>query len=312
MTATQRHFGPYSFETSNENKVLFPDSHLTKGDLMEYYDRVADVMLPHLRDRPLTHHRYPDGIDGDDFFQKSADGLPEWLDRVTVETEAGPQSQILCQNKATLVYLGQMATITPHVWSSRCDRLHHPDQMILDLDPTEGADHSGGGFETVRWAALCCRRALEEELGLACYAKLTGSRGLHVVVPLDRTGDFDDVRAFAQRLARLLAARHPEHLTVEQRKTERAGRLYLDTTRNAYGQTVVAPYAPRARPGAPVAAPVSWREVEDGHVDSRSFGIESLPRRIRDRPDPWAAMRRHAHPLRIAGEKLDAIVDAGR
>jgi bifunctional non-homologous end joining protein LigD len=174
---------------------------------------------------------------------------------------------------------------------------------VVDLDP------SGDDFASVRRAALQCRGLLED-LELVPVVKTTGSRGLHVIVPLREDEGFDAVRDFARRLARALARRAPRALTTEQRKARRGGRLYLDVGRNAYAQTVVAPYGVRARPGAPVATPLDWSELSDGRLHARSFTLASMPRRL-DEADPWSGWRRHARSLDAARKRLDEILADG-
>jgi bifunctional non-homologous end joining protein LigD len=302
--ATRRH-GRHVIETSNEGKVLFPDDGLTKGELIDYYDAVAEALLPHLRGRPLTYQRFPDGIGEEGFYQKQAgDYFPDWIDTARVaKADGSHQDLVVCESRATLVYLADQACITLHPWLSRRDRPDHPDRLIVDLDPP------GEGFAPVREAAARVRALLTDELGLPTFAMLTGSRGLHVLVPLDRGAPFDDVRAFARDAAALLAARHPRELTTEQRKAKRGDRLYLDVARNAYAQTAVAPYSVRARPGAPVAAPVEWDELGERGLDARRWTVRNVLRRLGQRDDPWKGVGRRARSLGEARRRLAALRD---
>jgi len=284
-------FGAYTVETSNEDKVFFPDSGITKGDLIDYYHRIADVMVRYLKERPLTLHRFPDGIDSDGFYQQNASKyFPEWIDRITVDKEGGTVTHAVCNQAATLVYLANQAAITLHAWMSRTDALRQPDQLVFDLDP------SGSDFERVCIAAQLVREALEDE-GLAAFVMTTGSSGLHVRTPLRRGPDFDAVRAFARTIADRLAEQHPNLLTTEQRKAKRQGRVFLDTVRNAYGQTAVVPYSVRARAGAPVAAPLTWDEVDDPDLTPRRYTLRNMFRRLGQKEDPWANMYRHARTI---------------
>lgn len=296
-----RRYGRRSVETSNEDKLLFPKSGLSKGALLDYYERAWSRMRPHLADRPLVMERFPDGIAGQGFFQKQiGDYFPDWLDKVRVRRkDAGPQELVVCNTKADLAFLANQACVTPHMWLCRADRLDAPDQLIIDLDPP------GCDFGPVRQAAMQCR-ALLEEVEIVSVVKTTGSRGVHVVVPLRPAEGFDDVRQFAQRVARILARRHPDSLTTEQRKAKRGGRLYLDVGRNAYAQTAVAPYAVRALPGAPVAAPVAWSELEASDLHARAFTARCMAERLAQK-DPWAGWRRHARGLKRARERLAAL-----
>jgi bifunctional non-homologous end joining protein LigD len=292
--------GRRTVEVANAGKVLYPGDGITKGDLVEHYRRVAGRMLPHLRGRPVAMERYPDGIGGERIFQKDVpEYFPGWIDRVKLHKEGGTLQQVVCGEAATLVYLANQACITPHVFLSRSDRLDHPDQLIFDLDP------AGDDFEEARLAALALR-ALLEELELPAFAKTTGGKGIHVTVPLDRRADFDTVRGFARDVAAALAARQPDRLTTEQRKQRREGRLYLDVMRNAYAQTAVPPYAVRARPGAPVATPLDWSEVEDRSLRPSAFTIRSVPARLEE-ADPWKDLRRRGRSLSRARRRLDAL-----
>jgi bifunctional non-homologous end joining protein LigD len=298
-----RHYGRYQVEISNEDKILFPDAGLTKGDLVDYHERIAEHMLPHLESRALVVQRFPDGIEEEGFYQKQvADHSPRWISttRVNVESTDGTQELVVCDKAATLAFLSNEACITLHPWLSRTTRIHHPDTLIVDLDPPDGE------FGAARRAALRVH-ALFEELGLVSYAKLTGSKGVHVHVPLNRRTEFDAVRGFAREAMDLLAARHDRELTTEHRIRRRAGRLYLDVGRNAYGQTAVAPWSVRPLPGAPVAAPVAWRELERDAVGPRDYTVENVFRRIGQRTDPWHGMRRRARSLDRARARLHRL-----
>lgn len=295
-------FGPYAFKISNRDKVLFPDSGVTKGDLIDYYRRIGETMLPHLRGRPLTLHRFPDGIGEEGFYQKEiSDYFPDWIDRVTVPKEGGKVTHVLCENVATLAYLANQACITPHIWLSRQDRPRHPDRLVFDLDPP--ADD----FEPVRTSARILARLLDE-LGLPVFLQTTGSRGIHVVVPLDRSEPFGPVRSFARDLANLLARRHPDRLTVEARKAKRGERVYLDVLRNGYAQTMVAPYSVRARPGAPVATPIEPEELENPDLGSRTYTVQNVFRRLGQKQDPWRGIGRRGRSLTRARERLGRLL----
>jgi bifunctional non-homologous end joining protein LigD len=293
----------HKIEISHENKVFFPRSKITKGDVIDYFLRVARVMLPHVRERALAMHRHPDGIKGEGFFQKDVpDYFPRWIKRVTTpRKEGGKIDNVVCNNAATLVYLANQACITPHVWLSRCDKLDCPDQLIFDLDPP------GKKFALVRFAAKALHEFFDD-LGLRSFVKTTGSRGLHVMVPLDRKQDFDFVREFAQDVARVLAHRHPKRLTVEPRKNKRRGRLFLDTARNSYAQHAVAPYSVRAIEGAPIATPLGWDEVGDSKLNAQCFNMKNIFQRINRKSDPWKNLYRSALSLKGPRRRLDKII----
>ncbi|MFI9361432.1 non-homologous end-joining DNA ligase [Kitasatospora sp. NPDC053057] len=291
--------GRRTVSVDRPDKVLFPEDGLTKADLARYYRTVAARMLPQLRGRPLMLERHPDGIEDRGFYQKDVpEHFPDWVHRVELPKEDGTVTYALCEDTATLVYLADQACTTLHRFLSRSDRPDHPDRLVLDLDPP------GTGFAPVREAALLLRALLEDQLDLPALAMTTGSRGLHVLVPLDRRAPFDEVRAFARDLAELLAARHPDRLTTAARKAARRGRLYLDTQRNAYAQTAVAPYAVRALPGAPVAAPVAWADVEDPSLTARRWTLADADKLTAD--DPWRPLPR-GRSLSAAQRRLAAL-----
>ncbi|MGP3998597.1 non-homologous end-joining DNA ligase [Streptomyces sp. 8N706] len=293
--------GRRTIELRRPEKVLFPDDGVTKADLVEHYRSVAPRMLPHLRRRPMMMVRHPDGIGKKALVQKNIpDYFPDWIHRTEVAKEGGTVTHVVCDDTATLVYLADQACVTPHRWLSRADAPDHPDQLIFDLDiPSPAA-----GFEDVRWAAhrVC---GLMDELGLPVRLMTTGSSGVHIVVPLDRRAPFDDVRSFASAAADLLADRHPDRLTTEQRKTERKGRVYLDIQRNAYAQTAVAPYAVRALPGAPVATPIAREELDDPELTSRRWTLTTIGERLP--ADPWSGTPRRGRSLRTAERRLSEV-----
>jgi bifunctional non-homologous end joining protein LigD len=290
-----------TIEVSNPDKVFFPGEDIRKGEVVDYYRRVAEVMLPHLADRPLSMHRFPDGLSGESFFQKKApDYFPDWVRRVTVPKEGGRVTHVVCDDAPTLVYLADQACLTPHVWLSRADRPDHPDRLVFDLDPP------AGGVAETRSAARATGDLLGE-LGLDCFVMTTGSRGYHLMVPLDRRATFDTVRGFAHRVAQLLVARDPERLTTEHRKNRRGPRVFLDYFRNGYAQTTVAPYSLRAGSGAPVATPIDWEEL--GGTDPQSYTIRNLFRRLAQKHDPWERLPNGAS-LTEPARRLDALLHA--
>jgi len=290
------------FEVSHPDKILFPADGITKGDLVDYYLQVAEAALPHIRDRPVTMSRYPDGIEHSGFFQKDAPAyFPEWVPRVELAKRGGTVAHVVCNDAATLAYVAAQACITPHIGLSRTARLGNPDVLVFDIDPPEGA------FAAARAGALAVRQVLEE-LDLHPYVKTTGSKGVHVEVLLDGSADFEAVRQFAAVAGDLVAARDPKRLTTEFRKDKREGRVFIDTTRNAYAQTIVAPYAVRALPGAPVATPLTWEELEDTKLRPKKFSLRSIPARVEKESDPWAGMLAAAKPLEPARVRLAELV----
>ena len=257
-------------------------------------------MLPWLRDRPITMVRYPDGLGGQRFFQKNAPAyFPHWIRRVEVAKEGGTVEHAICDQPATLVYLANQACIEIHAFTSRADKLDVPDQMVFDFDPPDDKR-----FADVRRAALWARDLLDDDLGLPSFVRTSGGRGLHVHVPLTRRAGFDAVREFARHAADVLARRHPDVITTEQRKDKREMRIYADVMRNAYAQTVATNYGVRARARAPVATPLSWAEVEDDTLEPGKFTIVTMRTRLGGGNDPWADFDGSRHGLGEAENRL--------
>jgi bifunctional non-homologous end joining protein LigD len=295
--------GHRTVEVHRPGKVLFPgDGHAkeyTKADLVAYYRSVAPFMLPHLRGRPLMLERHPDGVDGPRFMQKNTpEHYPEWIHRVELPKEGGTVCHAVCDDTATLLYLADQACLTLHRWLSRADRHERPDRIVFDLDPADD------DFGQVREAARLVGELLDE-LRLPSGLMTTGSRGLHVVVPISGGHDFDEAREFARDVADVLAAAHPGLLTTAARKKDRGDRLYLDVQRNAYAQTAVAPYTVRARPGAPVATPLSWDQLDAPDVDARRWTVADAMEQART--DPWADLPARGRSLGPARRRLDAL-----
>jgi bifunctional non-homologous end joining protein LigD len=291
-------------EISRPEKVLFPEDGITKGELIEYYARIAPWMLPHLRDRPLTLERYPNGIDTKRFFQKEASSyFPDWIQRVTMEKVGGKVTHVVCNDTATLVYLANQACVTPHIFLSRLDKVHHPDQLVFDLDP------QGDDFEVVRSTARAFKQLLDE-VGLPAFLKTTGSRGLHVVVPLQRREEYEPVRNFARELAAIVVSQAPKERTMEQLKAQRGNRVFIDTNRNGYAQLVAPAYAVRARKGAPVSVPLDWGELKKKNLKSNSFTIRTVFDRLDKADDPWLEFWNSATSLTKARRALQRVSNA--
>jgi bifunctional non-homologous end joining protein LigD len=293
--------GAYTIELTNTDKVLFPADGFTKGDLINYYQNAAKFMLPHLKGRPLTMQRFPNGIDKEGFFQKSAgDYFPSWIKRAAMKKQDGTTDYVICHDAATLVYLAEQDCITHHIWLSRMDKPDFPDLMIFDLDPPDD------DFEPIRRAAFILHDLLTE-LGLEVFVKSTGSRGLHVTVPLDRSVNYDTVRAFAGDIAKIMVSRNPDGMTTEERKDKRQGRVFIDVLRNSYNQTAVAPYTVRARLGAPVAAPIDWDELKDPKFHPQKYNIKNVFQHLDKKGNPWEKLFQSAKSLDGAGKRLDGI-----
>lgn len=268
---------------THPEKVLFPDAGITKGELASYYESIAPLMLPHVRMRPMTLERYPAGIEAKGFWQKDVSkGFPAWLERVEVPKKNGTVHHPLVTDVRSLLWVTNQNTITHHVWTSRSPRLYHPDVCVFDLDPA----HEDAP-DVLRAAALALRDLLDG-LGLRSWIKTSGSKGFHILVPLDGARRTGEIARFAHDVGAQLVARHPDRLTQEFSKVDRGGRILVDTGRNGYSATFAAAYTVRAKPGAPVSAPCTWEEVESGGVGPQTFTLRTMARRIADRGDVWS------------------------
>jgi bifunctional non-homologous end joining protein LigD len=293
-------FKEISIKVSNIDKLFFPGDGITKGDVIEYYQKIAKFMLPHIIERPLMVQCFPDGINGRNYYQQNAlDYFPTWIKRIKVNKKNGGfVEHVICDSAATLVYLTDQGCFTPHVWLSQVSSLNNPDRMIFDLDP------ANNGFENVRFAARVLRELLEQELQLETFVMTTGSRGLHIVAPLDGRQEFDEVRSFARNIAEILVQRYPGQLTTEMRKEKRKGKLFVDTNRNAFGQTAIAPYAIRPKPGAPVAAPIEWGELSDKALNAQHYNIKNIFDRLEQKKDIWRNINKKANSLLKSKQQL--------
>jgi bifunctional non-homologous end joining protein LigD len=284
---------------THPEKILFPDDGITKGELASYYETIAPVMLPHLRRRPITMERFHRGIGSPGFFQKDVSkGFPEWLERVEVPKHGGTVHHPIANDKRSLLWLANQNSITIHVWPSRTPNLYNPDICIFDLDPSKADD-----VETLVRSALNVRDFLAE-LGLPSWIKTSGSKGFHIAVPLDGKSDFGVVARFAHVVGKILVKRYPEHLTQEFHKTDRGGRILVDTGRNGYSATYAATYTVRAKPGAPVSAPCTWEELERGGVGPRTFTLRTMAQRISDVGDLWSDLLKKKRSLTRPIERL--------
>jgi bifunctional non-homologous end joining protein LigD len=293
------------FAVTHPDKVLFPADGITKGELCAYYEAVAPLMLPHVRSRPVTMERHPSGIDKKGFIQKDVSkGFPDWLERVAVERrderQGGAVHYPLANDARSLLWLANQNAITLHVWTSRAPRLEHPDLCVFDLDPPEEGVTPHGG------AALRVRDLLDE-LGLPSFVKTSGSKGFHIVVPLDRGADFPGTWRFAHGAGAVLVKRHPELFTQEFIKADRGGRIFVDTGRNGQGATFAAVYTVRPKPGAPVSAPCTWDEIERG-VGPRAFTLRTMAARLAEVGDLWRDLSREPRSLHAATARLEALL----
>ena len=249
--------GRHRLKFTNLSKCYYPADGIVKRDLINYYAAVADLLLPHLANRPLSLRRYPNGIDQEGFFQKNAaEGFPEWMRTATLMAENHEErEQIIGGERADLLYLSNLGCIDQNPWMSRLDTLDHPDFILIDLDPVECP------YAKIVEAALMIRHKLDL-LELIGYPKTTGGDGLHIYVPLEPDYSYEQSRGLAEVLARIVAAERPDLFTLPRSVGKRdPGKVYFDYLQNARGKTISAPYVPRAHAGAPVATPLEWREL---------------------------------------------------
>jgi bifunctional non-homologous end joining protein LigD len=277
---------------SHPDKALFSDPEITKRRLAAYYESVAPAMLPHVRDRPLALQAFPNGIEAQGFFMKSVPKyFPDWVATATVPKKGGSLTQVIATDAATLVYLVGQNVITPHIWLSRADDPRRPDRLIIDFDPNPGI-----GFTEVRAAARAAGERLRDA-GLATFAMVTGSRGIHVVSPLRRGPSFGEVHAFARTLAEGMVADDPDRLTLEWRREDRGARIYIDVNRINYAQHGVAPYGVRPRRGGPVAMPIAWDELSDAQLAPDRWTVADAADRLNSEGDAWKGIARQARKL---------------
>ena len=287
---------------THPEKVLFPEDGITKGDLAAYHALVAPLMLPHLTGRPVTMERYPAGIGKQGFWQKSVEkGFPSWLERVDVPKKDGVVHHPIVTDERSLMWIVNQNTITQHVWTSRVPNLYHPDVCVFDLDPATDDP------APVRAAAIGLRDLLEE-LGLPSWVKTSGSKGYHIIVPVDGKSTTEEVERFAHHVGRLLVSHAPNHLTQEFNKVDRKGRIYVDTGRNGYSATFATAYTVRAKKGAPVSTPCTWKEIEKGTVNPNTFTVRNVPARIKKAGDVWADLPKSTPSLKRPIEKLRKLL----
>jgi bifunctional non-homologous end joining protein LigD len=286
---------------TNLNKVFYPADGYTKRDVINFYAAVADLLVPHLQGRPLSLKRYPNGIDQDYFFQKDASGFPDWLHREELEDDDETKTRVICDDKASLLYLANLGCIDQNPYMSRLGALEHPDFILIDLDPYHC------GYDRIVEAAQLVRGKLRL-IGLTGYPKTTGGNGMHVYVPVEPIYSSAQTRQFAEILARWVAAERPDLFTTPRIVSAREkGKVYFDYLQNASGKTISAPYVLRAHPGAPVATPLKWEEVVPG-LKPQQFHIANVLRRFERVGDLFAGVLNKPQELGPAIEKLSKVM----
>ena len=289
------------------NKLYYPKDNISKRDVINYYAAVADLLIPYLKDRPLSLRRYPEGIEGEGFFQKHADkGFPPWMRVEQIVAEDGHlRMQLIGEGKAELLFLANFGCIDQNPWMSRVDSIDHPDFILIDLDPFECS------YDKIVEAAHCVRRKLEQ-LGLESFPKTTGGHGMHLYIPLEPVYSYDQTKAMAEIVARLVAAERPDLFTTPRAVARRdKGKVYFDHLQNGKGKTISAPYVLRAHPGGPVATPLEWREVRPGLTPSQ-FHVRNAMDRFDRVGDLFEGVRTRLQRIETAMERLPGLVPGAK
>ena len=262
-----------SVEISHPDRIIFPKKEITKGDMASYYEKVAEQMLPYLKDRPLTLQRFPGGIGESGFYQKSiSDYFPDYIKTVEVETEEGSNTQILCNDKKSLLYLVNQGTVSFHIWLSRKDKIRQPDKVVFDLDPPEDS------FDKVKEAAKVVRNYLKKHKRDP-QVMTTGQSGVHLYYSVRRGKDFDEIKKEARKVAEDVTKLRPDLLTTKIRKDQREGKIFVDYLRNAYAQTAICPFSLRPNEEAGIATPIEWDELSK--LENASFyNIDNIFKRL--------------------------------
>ena len=271
-----------NIEISNPDKILFPGNDYSKKDIINYYLNIADYLLPHVKDRPLMMQRFPDGIIHKGFYHKEVpDYFPDWIRRERMDRkEGGKITHVISDNRETLVYLTNQACITFHTWLSSVDKPDQPDKILIDLDtPTES-------FDPIRDSLPGLREYLDEK-EIDGFLMTTGSRGLHIVIPVTPEQTFHQIKKEVDELAENIVKEFSEEFTTAQHKEKRGDKIYIDSQRNSYAQTSVAPYSLRPIEGAPVATPISWEDARQKDFHARQYHMKNIFRRLGQAHDPW-------------------------
>lgn len=294
--------GEYVLDLTSLDRVYWPESGFTKADLIRYYYEISEYILPYLENRPLIMKRYPMGIGGQSFHQHDVDEVPEFVRTIALEAEdegIHTVDYIVCDNLQTHLYLANLGAIERHPWHSQTSNLEFPDWFVFDLDPGEEVE-----FETICEVAVSTRQVIDS-LGLESYAKTSGSRGIHVYVPIKPEYAYDRVTDLSERIAKIVAGENPKVATVERSKSKRTkNQIYVDYLQNAYGKSVVAPYSVRPKAGAPVSAPLVWDEVEKKKISIKDFTIENMLERVGKKGDLFKAVLTDKQSLEEAFEKV--------
>lgn len=289
--------GKITLHLTNQNKIYFPEDSISKGEIISYYNEIAEFILPYLKDRPQSLNRFPNGIHGESFFHKDMDvkKIPSWLKTYATRTESNNENidYLLCNDKATLLYMANLGCIEINPWNSTIKHVENPDWMVIDLDP-EKID-----FKEVIKAALEVKNVFDE-INVASYCKTSGATGLHIYVPLAAKYTHNTVRGFAELIAYTVNVRLPDTTSIERSLQKRQHRVYIDFLQNSIGQTLTAPYSVRPQPGATVSTPLEWDEVNE-KLTPQQFTIKNIFDRIAQKGDLWK-------PVLGKGANIDKLI----
>ncbi|MFP4025472.1 MAG: non-homologous end-joining DNA ligase [Thiohalospira sp.] len=285
---------------SKTDKMFYPDSDITKADIIAYYRKIWRYIAPYATDRPLVMQRFPDGIKEQGFFQKKiSDYFPNWIDTIKIkEKESKDEVEYVnCNKEETIVYLANQGSLVLHGWLSKKSNLNKPDKIVFDFDPSDN------DFEKVKKGALLLKELLDQG-NIHSYPLITGSKGIHVVIPLKEKDDFDDIRDVAKQIAGIVSKRDDKNFTTEISKNKRGKKVFIDYLRNSYGQTSILPYSLRAIESAPVAVPLDWDEIKDKELHPQKYNISNIFYRISQKQDPWREIKKNALDLMEIKHKL--------
>jgi bifunctional non-homologous end joining protein LigD len=278
------HINGKSLKLTNLNKLYWPAEGISKGALIDYYHQIASTILPYLKGRPQALHRFPDGISGKHFFQKDIKDAPDWLDTLILQSESqkGEIRYLLCQDEASLIYIVNLGAIEINIWNSTTAHLHHPDYMVIDLDPLNCP------FKDVIKTSLGVHEILQQ-IQMPHYVKTSGATGLHIFVPLNAQYTYEQTRQFSLIICTIVNKTHPDITSLERLPERRNGKVYLDFLQNSFGKTMTAPYSVRPRPLCPVSTPLFWEELTCG-IEPQLFTINTIPERLNHHGDLWKAV----------------------
>ncbi|WP_185964629.1 DNA ligase D [Flavobacterium sp. GT3R68] len=289
--------GKVNLHLTNQNKIYYPDDGITKGDIVNYYKEVADFILPYIKDRPQSMNRFPSGITGDSFYQKDVDldKIPSWLktQKIYSESNKGYIDYLICNDKATLMYMANLGCIEINPWNSTLKHIEKPDWVVIDIDPAKD------DFKEVVRTALTVKEIMDE-LETDCYCKTSGATGLHVYIPLGARYEYDSIKILAELIAREVHSRLPETTSIIRSVKKRDEKIYIDFLQNRQGQTLAAPYSVRPKPGATVSTPLEWKEVNN-KLSPSQFTIKNILKRLDKKGDLWK-------PVLGKGANLEKII----